>query len=117
MPLMAFLALALHFVTGSATAQTTAAIATTVVFPVAAQTVSFASEMTLFNPGPNLLTASVKFYEANTSGAPGPTICNDATVPAARSVQTTLSTQCALTGSGGHFGLVVVADKAVPHVN
>jgi hypothetical protein len=51
MPLMAFLALALHFVTGSATAQTTAAIATTVVFPVAAQTVSFASEMTLFNPG------------------------------------------------------------------
>src|SRR5512133_836964 len=102
---------------GHAHAQTTAGIATTVVFPVAAQTASFASEMTLFNPGPNLLTASVKFYEANNSGAPGPKICNDVSVSAGRSVQLLLATQCALTGSGGHFGLIVVADKAAPQVN
>ena len=105
------------FVGGYAHAQTTAGIAPTVVFPVAAQTASFASEMTLFNPGPSLLSASVKFYEANNSGAPGPKICNDVTVSAGRSAQITLSTQCALTGTGGHFGLVVVADKAVPQVN
>ena len=82
-----------------------------------AQTVSFASEMTLFNPGPNLLTASVKFYEATNSDAPGPKVCNDVSVPAGRSAQIALTTQCALTGSGGHFGLVVVADKAVPQTN
>jgi len=98
-------------------AQTTAGLGTTIVFPVSAQTVSFASEMTLFTPGPNLLTAAVKFYEANNSGAPGPKVCNDVNVPAGRSVQITLATQCALTGSGGHFGLVAVADKALPQVN
>ena len=92
-------------------------VAPTVVFPVAAQTVSFASEMTLFNPGPNLLTASVNFYEANNSDVPGPKVCNDVNVPAGRSAQIALTTQCALTGSGGHFGLVVVADKAVPQTN
>jgi hypothetical protein len=102
---------------GQVNAQTTAGLATTVVFPVAAQTVSFASEMTLFNPGSNLLTASVQFYEANNAGAPGPKVCNDVSVPAGRSTQISLATQCALTGSGSHFGLVVIADKAVPQVN
>ena len=70
--------------------------------------------MTLFNPGPTLLTAAVHFYEANNSVAPGTKACNDVSVPAGRSVQITLATQCALGVSGGHFGLVVVADKAVP---
>jgi hypothetical protein len=107
----------LSLLAGYSQAQTTAGIAMTVVFPVAAQTSSFASEMTLFNPGPNLLTASVSFYEANNAGAPGPKVCNDVSVPAGRSTQITLSTQCALTGSGGHFGLLIVADKAVPQVN
>ena len=83
-------------------------------FPVAAQTVSFASEMTLFNPGAALVRAKVSFYEASNSEAPGPKICNDAAIPAGRSVQITLATQCALGVSGGHFGLVVVTDKAVP---
>jgi len=45
----------------SSFAQTAAGISTSVVFPVGAQTSSFASEMTLFNPGPGLLTASVHF--------------------------------------------------------
>jgi hypothetical protein len=96
-----------------ASAQTTAALGTSIVFPVAAQTVSFASEMTLFNPGASLLTATVSFYEANNSSAPGPKICNDVAVPAGRSLQLTLATQCAL-AAGGHFGLVVVSDKTVP---
>jgi len=111
------LAALLGLLAGYSQAQTTAGGAPTVVFPVAAQTVSFASEMTLFNPGPNLLTASVKFYEATNSDAPGPKVCNDVSVPAGRSAQIALTTQCALTGSGGHFGLVVVADKAVPQTN
>ena len=87
-----------------ASAQTTAALGTSIVFPVAAQTVSFASEVTLFNPGPTLLTAAVHFYEANNSVAPGTKACNDVSVPAGRSVQIMLATQCALGVSGGHFG-------------
>ena len=55
-----------------ASAQTTAALGTSIVFPVAAQTVSFASEMTLFNPGAALVRAKVSFYEASNSEAPGP---------------------------------------------
>ena len=97
-------------------AQTTAGSGTTMVFPVTAQTASFASEVTLFNPGPSLLTASVAFYEAQNSSAPGPKTCNDVSVPAARSVQFQIATQCAL-ASGSHFGLLVVADKALPPVN
>jgi endosialidase-like protein len=98
------------------TAQTTAGLSTTIVFPVSAQTPSFGNEVTLYNPGPNALTASVSFYEGNNSGTPGPKVCNDVVVSANRSVQITLGSQCAL-GIGGHFGLLVVADKAVPPSN
>ncbi len=94
-------------------AQTTAGIGMTVVFPVTAQTASFASEVTLFNPGPNALTASVKFYEANNSATPGLKTCSDVTIAAVRSAQIKLSTQCTLTAAS-HFGLLVVADKASP---
>src|SRR5450432_3486263 len=78
-------------------AQTTAGIGTTIVFPVTAQTTSFASEVTLFNPGPSALTASVAFYEANNSGHPGLKPCTDISIAAARSAQLALSTQCTLT--------------------
>jgi len=112
-PSIVWLALGL-LLANVASAQTTAALGISIVFPVAAQTVSFASEVTLFNPGPTLLTAAVHFYEANNSVAPGTKACNDVSVPAGPSVQITLATQCALGVSGGHFGLVVVADKGVP---
>lgn len=98
------------------TAQTTAGSGTTVVFPVTAQTASFASEVMLFNPGPNLLNAAVAFYEANNSAARGSKLCNDVSVSANRSVQFQIGTQCAI-GSGSHFGLLVVGDKAVPAAN
>ena len=97
-------------------AQTTAGLSTTIVFPVSAQTPSFGNEVTLYNPGANTLTASVSFYEANNSSAPGPKVCNDVVVSANRSVQITLASQCAL-AAGGHFGLLVVTDKAVPQSN
>ena len=98
-----------------ASAQTTAALGTSIVFPVAAQTVSFASEMTLFNPGADAGDGegAVSTRRA-TPTRPVRRLCNDVAMPAGRSVQITLATQCALGVSGGHFGLVVVADKAVP---
>ncbi len=95
------------------TAQTTAGLSTTIVFPLSAQTPSFGGAITLYNPGPNALTASVSFYEGNNSSAPGAKVCNDVVVSSNRSVQIMLATQCAL-AAGGHFGLLVIADKAVP---
>jgi len=87
-PSIVWLALGL-LLANVASAQTTAALGISIVFPVAAQTVSFASEVTLFNPGPTLLTAAVHFYEANNSVAPGTKACNDVSVPAGRSLQIT----------------------------
>ena len=52
---------------GTAHAQTTNDAGTTIIFPVTAQTSTFTSEVTIFNPGPNALSASVAFYEANNS--------------------------------------------------
>src|SRR5262247_2712035 len=98
---------------GPSHAQTTIGTGTTIVFPVTAQTASFASEVTIFNPGPNALAASVAFYEANNSSAPGPKACADIGVPANRSVQFSVGSQCTL-AAGSHFGLLIVADKAVP---
>ena len=96
-------------------AQTTAGSGTTLVIPVTSQSASFVSEVTVFNPGPTLLTASVKFYEANNSSVPGSKSCNDLSVSANRSVQFQLATQCALgAGDGSRFGLIVITDKAVP---
>ena len=96
-------------------AQTTAGGGTTLVIPVTSQSASFVSEVTVFNPGPTLLTASVKFYEANNSSVPGSKSCNDLSVSANRSLQFQLATQCALgAGDGSRFGLIVITDKAVP---
>ena len=101
---------------GSVQAQTTIGAATTIVFPITAQTSTFASQVTIFNPGPNALNASVAFYEANNSSAPGPKPCADLALPASRSAQFSVSSQCTL-AAGSHFGLLIVADKASPQVN
>jgi hypothetical protein len=101
---------------GTAHAQTTIGAGTTIVFPVTAQTSSFTSEVTIFNSGPNSLNASVAFYEANNSSAPGPKTCADIGVPAMRSVQFSVASQCTL-AAGSHFGLLIVADKAIPQAN
>src|SRR5437016_13502943 len=99
----------LAIVASVALAQTTAGTGTTIVFPVTAQTSSFASEVTLFNPGPNALAAHVTFFEANNSSTPGTKVCADTSVGANRSVQFSIGTQCPLT-AGSHFGLLVIAD-------
>src|SRR5437899_349021 len=92
----AALGTAIGLFAGTAIAQTTAGIGTTIVFPVTAQTASFASEVTLFNPGPNALTAHVTFFEAKNSATPGTKVCTDAAVPANLSVQFSIGAQCSL---------------------
>src|SRR5207342_3114184 len=93
----------------SAAAQTTAGSGTTIVVPVTAQTASFSSEVTAFNPNGVAITLDVAFYEANNSATPGPRTCTDVVVPANRSVQFALAAKCTLTAQS-HFGLLVLTE-------
>jgi hypothetical protein len=108
--------MALGMAAGLAQAQTTAGTGTTIVFPVTAKTASYASEVTLYNPNATPLVADVAFYEANNSTTPGPKACTQVTVPANRSLQFSLDTQCTL-AAGSHFGSVVISDTAAPPGN
>jgi hypothetical protein len=105
----AFAALMLVVAAVPAIAQTTAGASTAIVVPVTAQTASFSSEVTVFNPNAVPVTMDVAFYEANNSSAPGAKTCTDAVVPAGKSIQFTLASQCAL-GAGSHFGLLVLSE-------
>jgi hypothetical protein len=97
-----------------ASAQTTVGIGTTIVFPDVAQTASYATEVTLYNPNAEELVASVAFYGAvNSPGGSGPKTCTNVSVPAGRSLQFSLGAVCALP-AGNNFGLMVVKDSAVP---
>ena len=97
----------------AASAQTTAGSGTVIVVPVTAQTASFASEITVYNPNAGSITLDVAFYEANNSpGGGGGKTCADVVVPANRSVQFTLAGQCMLNPVVSHFGLLVLTDLA-----
>ncbi len=86
-------------------------IGTTIVFPIVAQTSSFTSEVTLYNPGDANLSATVTFYEALNSSSPGATTCAPINVAANRSAQFSVGSQCNLP-TGPHFGLLAVRDTA-----
>ena len=94
-------------------AQTSVGTGRTIVFPVVAQTGSYATEVTLYNPNGEALVANVAFYEANNSTTPGPKVCTGVNVPANRSLQFTLGDKCTLS-AGSHFGLLIVTDTAAP---
>lgn len=81
-------------------AQTTAGTSATIVVPIIAQTGSFGSEVTAYNPNATALTVNVAFYDANNTTAPGPKACTSLVLPAGRSAQFTVATQCALPVGG-----------------
>ena len=56
----------------SAGAQTTAGTSATIVVPVVAQTGSFTSEVTVYNPNGGAITVNVAFYNAQNTTSPGP---------------------------------------------
>ena len=56
----------------TAGAQTTAGTSATIVVPVVAQTGSFTSEVTLYNPNAGAITLSVAFFNAQNTMSPGP---------------------------------------------
>jgi Chaperone of endosialidase len=95
--------------TGATEAQTTAGTSATIVVPVIAQTASFGSEVTAYNPNAGTITVNVAFYDANNTSSPGPKTCAALSLPAGQSAQFSAAGQCALP-AGSNFGLLVLAE-------
>ena len=90
--------------------QTTAGTSATIVVPVIAQTASFASEVTLYNPNAASIDVNGVFYDAQNTAAPGPKACTSLAVGSNVSKAFTVATQCALP-SGSNFGLLVLSES------
>ena len=63
-------------------AQTTAGTSATIVVPVIAQTSSFGSEVTVYNPNASAITITPIFYDAQNTASPGPKPCTSLSVGA-----------------------------------
>jgi len=94
----------------SAIAQTTAGTSATIVVPVIAQTASFASDVTVYNPNAASINVNAVFYDAQNTASPGPKACTSLAVGANVSKGFTVATQCALP-SGSNFGLLVLSES------
>ncbi|HTL75484.1 MAG TPA: tail fiber domain-containing protein [Casimicrobiaceae bacterium] len=93
----------------SAVAQTTAGASATIVLPIVAQTPSFGSEVTVYNPNAGTITITPAFYDAQNTSSPGPKACGSLSVAANVSKQLSVASQCALP-AGAHFGLLVLPE-------
>ena len=90
-------------------AQTTSGSSATIVVPVIAQTASFGSEVTAYNPNGGAITVNVSFYDAQNTANPGAKACTPLSIGAGASVEFSLAGQCALP-TGANFGLLVMAE-------
>jgi hypothetical protein len=99
-------------------AQSTLGYAPTILIPVVAQTVSFASEIFVHNPqGATPLTVNITLVEATTSSVPGPHTCTQLVVPAGGSASFALNSQCTLAPGVTHFGYMVLQDASTEGLN
>ena len=110
------LAIVIFLVACRAHGQSTVGTGSTVVFPITAQTASYASEVTLYNPNESTVSLSIAFYEAINSSSPGAKPCASANIAAQRSLQFSVGVQCRLP-AGSHFGVLVVTDASPGHDN
>ena len=94
-----------------AAAQTAFGSSTTIVFPVTANTPTFTTTVTLYNPNGTDITVGLNYFDANNLAVPGSKPCNDILVPSNGSVAFTLQSQCTLDGTS-HFGPLVATDNA-----
>jgi hypothetical protein len=79
------------------------------VVPVIAQTGSFGSEVTAYNPNAGTISVNVAFYDANNTSSPGLKTCTALTLAAGQSVQFSVAGQCTLPG-GSNFGLLILSE-------
>lgn len=96
---------------GSAFGQTAFGSSTTIVLPVVANTATFTSSVTLYNPNAGDVTVALDYFDANNILVPGQKPCNDLLIPANGSVEFQLPAQCTLE-PGAHFGQLIVSDVA-----
>ena len=108
----ALVIVACMLVSGSALAQATSARSSSIVFPVAAKTSSFETEVFVRNPNASSMDVDVLYYEANNLASPGLKSCTMLTLAANSIVSFKLGTQCASLATGSHFGLLVLRDHA-----
>ena len=96
--------------TGHAFAQV-AAGATQVIIPLAAQTSSFTSEITLKDESGASNSVTMQFIEAQSSSSPGVKSCSSISLAAFEVKTVTLAAQCGL-ATGSHFGYVLLKSGA-----
>lgn len=96
---------------GRAVAQVDGA-ATTIVIPLVASTVSFTSEFTIKDQSGTARSVNMQFYEATTSGTPGPKTCAAVALAAFEVKTVTLAGQCTLTPADNHHGFVILSDAS-----
>jgi len=101
--------LALLFESFAVFAQTTSGTSATIVIPIIAQTGSFGSEVTVYNPNGGAITVNPVFYDAQNTATPGPKTCTSVSLGANVSKVFTLAAQCALP-AGSNFGLLVLSE-------
>ena len=94
----------------AAFAQTTSGTSATIVVPVIAQTSSFGSEVTVYNPNASAITVNPVFYDAQNTASPGAKSCTSLSVGANVSKAFTVASQCALP-TGSNFGLLVLSES------
>ena len=97
-------------------AQSTAGNASSIVFPDAAKTGSFETEVFLRSVESVPIDVDVLYYDANGLASPGLKVCNSLTLPVGHVVSFKLGTQCTL-GAGAHFGLLILRDHAAQKTN
>lgn len=96
---------------GPAVGQTAFGSATTIVFPLIANTGTFTSTITIYNPNAADVTVGLDYFDANNTSVPGAKPCNDVVVPANGTMEFDLPSQCTLDASS-HFGQLIVSDNA-----
>jgi hypothetical protein len=108
---LAATAIACALGSASAFGQTAFGAASSILIPVVADTATFKSTVTVYNPNSAVVTVSLDYFEANGLAAPGPKPCGDVDLPAKGSVALDLATSCTL-GAGPHFGPLIISDVA-----
>ena len=104
------IAIAAAALTGQSLAQTTAGSSATIVVPVIAQTASFGSLVTAYNPNGGAISLNITFYDAQNTSSPGPKSCVPLILGPGVSTEFLLSAQCTLP-SGSHFGPLVMSES------
>jgi len=98
-------------------AQATEGASSSIVFPVAATTSSFETEVFVQNINAYAISVDVLYYEANGLASPGLKACGFLSLPANNTTSFKLAAQCPSLATGSHYGLLILRDRAAQKIN